>query len=512
MAKTPSKKLFRLVKSLLGSERRYFKLAVNPAGDKSNKYTTLFDGIWEQEEFNDSVLQSLVYGNEPIESRKYSELKNYLYGQILKSLQGYDTNASVIYKVRNYLLNVKVLFKRSLFADCQEELKKAEKLANQYELFAEQLEILSWKKELAYSRTDITFLDKNLDLIAEKEIHFLECQRILVGLRNLFFKLLVELRKDVSRNKEQQKQLEQFSENPLLKEAEKYEYYYIEVMRLRFISLLHFAKSEIDEFYDSSKILVKKMEGYPHFLKEDVAEYISALNNHLIACGRTKKYQKVENYLGKMKDVKPITKDDELKIHRQYYVVMLRYCIEKGDFEKGLEVLLKHKKEVEKFPKFSFTKNSFFFQYFSIYFGLGDFEGALYYLNEWLNQPRNVERQDLQSLARILNLLTHYEMGNTILLHSLIRSTKRFLKKENRIYQFELKIMEFFIEMGKPLSKNEKKQITKLLQKQLDDLLLDPEEKRMMNLFNFSAWIESKASGDSFAKVVQNQFRKELAT
>ena len=373
-------------------------------------------------------------------------------------------------------------------------------------MFAEQLEILNWKKELAYARTDIAFLDKNLEKIAQEEIHILECQRILIGLRNLFFQLLIQIRKDVSVNEAQKAKLQKIADNELLKVVGDFDYHRIEVMRLRLISVLHFANSNAEEFYETSKILVKKMEANAHFLKEDVSEYISAINNHLVACGKTRKFKKVQNYLGKLADLQPITKDDELKIHRQYYMNKFRFCLVKGDFNEGLSALKGHIKAVEKYPAFSFSKNSFYNQYFNIYFGVGDFEKALYYLNEWLNQPRNVERQDLQAISRILNLLIHFEMGNTMLLDSLMRSTKRYLRKEKRIYQFELKIMEFFNKMSKPLSKNQQKEAMQKLKIQFDELLKEPREARMMQMFNFQAWIESKITKESFPKIVQKQY------
>ena len=129
MAKTASKKLFNIIKSLSGSERRYFKISVNPTGDKGNKYSQLFDSILKQEEFDDEALQYQIYGHKQTETRKFSELKNYLFVQILKSLQGFDEKSSVDYKVKNHLMNMKVLFKRSLYNDCTEELEKAKKLA-----------------------------------------------------------------------------------------------------------------------------------------------------------------------------------------------------------------------------------------------------------------------------------------------------------------------------------------------------------------------------------------------
>jgi len=101
MPKTPSNKLFNLVNSLTGSEKRYFKLFVNKnQTGKHNKYILLFDAIDAQEIYDDEALRKIVYSNQPIQSRKFSELKNYLYELILKSLQGYDEKTSVEYKLK----------------------------------------------------------------------------------------------------------------------------------------------------------------------------------------------------------------------------------------------------------------------------------------------------------------------------------------------------------------------------------------------------------------------------
>ena len=95
MPKTPSIKLFHLIKSLTGSEKRYFKLFVRDTGGKTSKYIQLFEAIEKQEVFDDEALRSLVYSTEHIQSRKYSELKAYLYELILKSLQSYDEKTSI---------------------------------------------------------------------------------------------------------------------------------------------------------------------------------------------------------------------------------------------------------------------------------------------------------------------------------------------------------------------------------------------------------------------------------
>lgn len=169
MPKTPSEKLFRLVKSLTGSEKRYFKIFINNKGGKDNKYLKLFDAIEEQELFNEEELRQVVYPKELVESRKYSEMKGYLYDLILKSLQAYDESTSVDYKLKGMLLSVRTLYKRSLFEDCKELLHKAKKIATKYEDFNAGLQLLLWEKQIAYAETDITYLDKELERIKQEE-------------------------------------------------------------------------------------------------------------------------------------------------------------------------------------------------------------------------------------------------------------------------------------------------------------------------------------------------------
>ena len=150
MPKTPSNKLFNLINSLSGSEKRYFKLFANKnQTGKYSKYTLLFDAIDAQEISDDEALRKVIYPNQEIQSRKFSELKNYLYELVLKSLKGFDEKTSIEYKLKGMLLNIKVLFKRSRFEDCIEMMQKAKKLVVKYEAFEHNLELLAWEKKIA---------------------------------------------------------------------------------------------------------------------------------------------------------------------------------------------------------------------------------------------------------------------------------------------------------------------------------------------------------------------------
>lgn len=506
MAKTPSSKLFDLVKSLSGSEKRYFKLFVSTKeSGNNNKYAQLFDAIDGLDEFDDDALRNTVYKNEQIETRKYSELKAYLYDLILKSLQSYDEKSSVDYKLKNMLLGVRTLFKRSHFEDCKGILKKAKKLATEYEDFNALIEILDWEKKVAYTQTDIAFLDKELDRISEEEKNYLLQLKNISEYRSIFFKILVSLRKDVSRNKKQSIELKSYIDNPLFKSDESAKSYKSKILFYRSISLYHFSNSDFSAFHETSEKLVALMESNKKMLNEDVSEYISVLNNHIISCGRLMKIEEVKEVLIKLRNITPITTDDAVKIHRQYYMNKFRLCIASGEFEEGLKELKRHLKEIEKYDEKQFHKDNFYLQYFCIYFGNNDFESALKCLNEWLDMSGGVERKDLQSLARILNLIIHYELGNTMLMDSLIRSTYRFLNKESKLSIIEKKIITFIKEASSPQSRKEKKQALEKLKSEFEGLSRQPGYS-IFGLFDIESWLDSKIKEVPFAQVVKDKF------
>lgn len=508
MPKIPSNKLFRLIKSLSGSEKRYFKLFVHEDGRKSNKYIQLFDAIETQEEFDDGVLKKIIYKGEAIQSRKYSELKAYLYDLILKSLQAFDEKLEVDFRIKQLLNSVRVLYRRSLFADCLDLLKKTKKLAYRYEKFNAILEILDWEKQVAYTQTNIDFLDEELPRIEMEEKEILGRLSNLKTYRHLFLQLLVSLRKDsFLRSEEQRARQKLLKENILIKDISQASSHRAKIFYYRFLSAYHYSLLEFDQFYELGKQLLILMESQPHILEEEKSEYISALSNFALSCNMLGRYEELEKCLEKFQLIDPSTRDDHVKIHRQYYTLKFRLCINTGAFEEGLKALNSHLKEVKKFDTTIFEKGDLYFQYFYIYFGNKDYDKALECLNKWLNLPKTVERKDLYSLARILNLIVHYEMGNSILLNSLIRSTQRFLSKENKLFELERHIVGHIRDANKVIGQVEEKQVFLNLKQALKPLTKIPSERAMLKLFDIEAWLDSKIQSKPFAEIVQKNVK-----
>lgn len=505
MPKTPSNKLFRLVKSLSGSEKRYFKIFINNKGNKENKYLRLFDAIEAQEVFDDEVLQDIVYPDEQVESRKYSELKAYLYDNILKSLQAYDEKSSVDYRIKGMLLSVRTLYKRSLFDDCKELLNKLKKVAVRYEDFNAQTEILYWEKQIAYAETDITYLDKELDRIETEQRSLLQQMQRLSEYRNVFFELLILLRKDTASSEEKIKDLNLHDSLFNRAEIEDTPSYKEKVLYYRALSLYHLSLKDFKSFYEVSKKLIQTFESKKYMLDEDVSEYISALSNHYIASGSLRKLDEVEEVLAKLKGVQPKTFDDKLKVYRQYYLGIFRLYISLGKFQTGYRVLTEHLKTRKKFAAHFFKKDTFYIRYFTLCFGAEKYSQAVDFLNEWIGMGKNVERVDLQSLARVLNLIVHYEIGNTEILDSFLRSTQRFLSDRGYYSDFEKSFLSALRRALELPSEKAKKEHWSSFSEELKELKNHSKIPKIFEWFSLDEWIEAKAKNLSYAEVVRNK-------
>ena len=499
MPKTPSRKLFDLIKSLSPAEKRYFKVYANKKNDAKNKYLTLFDAIESQQQFDDDKLIKVVYGSQNITSRKYSELKAYLYDFILKSLQAYDEKSSVGTKISNMMGNVQALYKRGHYEDCKDVLKKVKKVALQYEEFSHLIDILKWEKWLAHTTIDVDFLDEQLSRIEEEEKRYFYQLNNLSSYRNIFLKLYLSIKK----NRSDDDLLDEIENLDLIKKKN-FQSHRAQVLFYRVKSSLAFARADINDFYTYSKQLIEVMESQTHFLGEEASEYISAISNYCMSCKLTQHYSELEAAIQKFNNVKPLNYDDKLKIHRQYYQSTFSFCITTGEFEQAKMALQNHLEKINQFDSGLFERKSFYFYYSYIHFGCEEYEKALEYLNHWLSLPKTAERPYYAMLARIFNLILHYEMGNVLLLESLTRSTYRFLKKENQLHEMERVFLTFIKKSMKAVSKAEVKMLFIEFREHL--LKLDESGNAKIGQFDLTAWVDSKIDNISFAESVKKGY------
>jgi tetratricopeptide (TPR) repeat protein len=509
MTKIPSDKLYRLVRVLSGPERRYFRIFIRGKTERDNKYLLMFDALAEMDKFEEEEVKRQVYQDQPPSARTaYPQMKAYLYDLVIKCLESYDENRSVERRISQMLQGVAVLFKRGLYDDCLDLLRRAARMARQYEAFAQQLEVIQWQKQLAYTRMDADFLHKNLEQLLFDEQRALEQLRNAAQYRKAFFQVYATTlqRASLQRGEGTAKRLqnivnqEHFS-NPDLATSHK-----ARVMYYRTLNVYHYGAMQFEEFYQSGKTLIALLESQPHFLQENLADYIAALSNLILSCGLLRKYDEVRECLQKLRSLRPITEDDRRKIHRQYFNNLFVLCIYTGEFAEAYQEMERCQREAALFDPHDYETASFFFQYALICFGNGDYGGALQHLNHWLSQPRSAEREDLQSLARILLLIVHYEMGNTLLIESLLRSARRFLRIKNRFSELEKRFMRLIADLVKSTSAQEREAAFQKMKADLEQETVLPAVRTLLQTFDLGMWVECKLSRQPFAAAVRDKF------
>lgn len=506
--KVPSDKLHRLVRSLTPTEKRYFRIFVRGRTDRDSKYLQLFEVMANMEVFDDVQARKKIYKNSTAEAKKYPELKSYLYDLILKSLYAFDEHHISEARIQQLLQSVSVLFKRGLYDDCHDLLHKAGKIARQYESFAHLIEIISWEKKLAYSTMDVDYLHHHLEQLMQEENDTLAQMQRVTAYRAAFFQMYLAIKRGAQeRGVARLESLKSIISQDIFQNPDWPNSHKSKILYYRTLNLYHYAASENEQFYETCQFLIALIESKPHFLKEDIADYIAALSNQILSCGLLGKYEAVRESLQKLRQLSPLTEDDRRKIHRQYYTNLFVLCIFTGNFEEARHEMELCREESKFFNTKDYETSSFIFQYCVICFGCGDFDTSLAYLNQWLSQPRSVAREDLQSLAKILSLILHFEMGNRLLLDSLLRSATHFMKTKNRYYDVEKKFMQGIAEACRLIARKEQQQVFEKIQKELLQEPLATAARNLLQTFDLDAWLLSKIEDKPFAEIVQRKWR-----
>jgi len=120
--------LFFFIKSLTPAEKRYFKINSSLQKGKNKGYIKIFDLIDKMEEYDDEPLLKLMRGNK----QKLAVSKNFLYDKILRSLRVFNESAIDI-ELTNLIADVRILMEKGLFQPALKRLKKARKIAIDYE-------------------------------------------------------------------------------------------------------------------------------------------------------------------------------------------------------------------------------------------------------------------------------------------------------------------------------------------------------------------------------------------
>jgi hypothetical protein len=139
-----------------------------------------------------------------------------------------------------------------------------------------------------------------------------------------------------------------------------------------------------------------------------------------------------------------------------------------------------------------------------MYFGAGDFETTIDYLNKIINWKVDL-RSDLQCYARLLHLIAHYELGNFQLLEYLAKSVYRFMAKMHNLSVVEEEMFKF-LRKALTVSTNKLKPEFERLLNKLKQFENKRFETRAFMYLDVISWLESKINNVPVQEITQKKY------
>src|SRR5438046_7557320 len=136
--------------------------------------------------------------------------------------------------------------------------------------------------------------------------------------------------------------------------------------------------------------------------------------------------------------------NNRIQVFVYLYIAKINQHFLHGTFKEGLPLVPEIEEKLAAYTLYLDRHRIlvFYYKIASLYFGSGDFDSTIDYLNKIINWKVDL-RNDLQCYSRLLHLIAHYELGNYDLMEYLIKSVYRFMAKMENLSLVEEEIFAF---------------------------------------------------------------------
>lgn len=506
--KTPSDKLFSLISSLTKSEKRYFKrFAMIHSMKDGNSYLELFDEIEKQKTYNEEALKKKL---EKIREVKYLSVeKAYLYNLILRSLVLYGSGHDDYESIIEAFSKGKILFKKGLYSEALNYINKAIDIAVKEEYFSLAAGIERWKREILIKqgvfftkKISDTFYKEILEkILLEKNIQKYQQASDITYLQ-LITGHTARSKKDSETIRNRIKDLiDKKDSGPLTITSHR--------LKHQAASFYYFYTGDYKKKYEES---AKALE-WAEKQKSKTGVYFRSLHNFFNGCMAVKKYDELFPILKKLEAIDTSSDFSEQYRRETFFHLNLAAATNCADFDYAIDYLQKNEKHIIDTPHQNITPDLQVgaFNAAFVYFIRGKYSQAVKWLNKFFFMNSNsVElRQDLYGEASLMFIVLHYELKNEDLLKSLIKSTYRWLLKQERLHGFEKAILNFIRkELAIPKKRKELLIAFSKLRSHLLKLKKEQYESRAFDFFDLTLWLDSKIENIPLDKILKTRYSK----
>lgn len=503
--------LFQLVKSLEKSEKRNFKLFVKRNSSSENlKTIQLFDALDKISDYDEPLL---LKKNKSISKQQLSNIKAQLYRQILSSLRIIKDENNIDIQLHEQMDYARILYNKGLYLQSLKALDRLKDMARDHNQVTYLQQALFFEKKI-----EALYITRSMQNRAEQLSQESDTVNDSLTLINRLSNLSLQLyswyiQHGHARNENDVKSIKLFFETSLPVEASSAKGFYEKLYLFQSHCWYAFIRLDFLQYYRYCQRWVDLFEKYPDMLAVETASYIKGMHNLMSAHFDLLNHEKLAETIKQFEKFarhKLVAQNDNNRIltYQYLYTARINLYFLQGTFNKGLLMVPHLEEMLKEYGLYLDTHRVlvFYYKIACLYFGSGDNEKAIDYLNRIINQKSDL-RSDLQCYARLLHLIAHYELGNFDLLEYLIKSVYRYMSKMESLSKVEEEMFAFLRRSFHVGAHALKPEFEKLLNK-LKKYENNPLERRAFAYLDVISWLESKIRNVNVQDVVRERYKR----
>lgn len=501
--------LFQLIHSLQKSEKRNFKLYVKRNSSNNDlKVVQLFDAIDKMSTYDESAL---ILKTASLKKQQLPNIKAHLYKQILASLRLLESNDSIAIQLHEQLDFATILYSKGLYHQSLKILEKIKEIARTNNQINFLIEVLIMEKKIETLHITRSIQDRADELTLEVENTNLQLAKE-TRLSNLALELYSwYIKNGLARNQEDEKEIEDYFQKHLTDEIKTPVGFYEKLYYHQSFCWYAFIRQDFLMYYRHTQKWVDIFSEQSFMIKIETGNYIKGLHNLLNAHFTLRNNAGFKKTLSLLEDfrnshVVKLSDNNKIQVFVYLYISKINQHFLEGTFNDGLKIVKEITDRLEEYELFLDQHRTLIFYYkiASLYFGAGDFDNAIEFLNKIIN-GKVALRNDLHCYARLLHLIAHYELGNFQLLEYLIRSVYRFMAKMQNLSHVEEEMFKFLRNSFYLSAKELKPEFEKLLNtiKQFEN---NKFETRAFAYLDIISWLESKVNDKPVYEIIREKY------
>lgn len=501
--------LFQLIHSLQKSEKRNFKLYVKRNSSNNDlKVVQLFDAIDKMNVYDENVLMNKTSS---IKKQQLPNIKAHLYRQILGSLRLLESAENIDLQLHEQLDYARILYNKGLYHQSLKILEKIKETARSVNQVNFNIEVLILEKKIESLHITRSMQDRadeltnDVNLSNERLVKQSKLSNLALQLYSWYIK------NGLARNIADEEEIENYFQLYLTDDIKNPDGFYENLYFNQSYSWYAFIRQDYLMYYRYTQKWVNLFLNEPAMIPIETGNYIKGLHNLLNAHFTLRNYPAFEKTISMLEEFgnsEVVRRNDNNKIQIFVYLYTAkinRHFLE-GTFREGLSIVDEIEEQLDAYNLFldQHRRLVFYYKIASLYFGAGDFDNAIEYLNKIINWKVNL-RSDLQCYARLLHLIAHYELGNFQLLEYLVKTVYRFMAKMQNLSLMEEEIFRFLRKSFYLSAKKLKPELESLLHT-IRQFETSKFETRAFAYLDIISWLESKVNDKPIYEIIRSKY------